>query len=358
MGNMSVIVINNSDHDFRCVGSWGDDISCYENVLIPRKSAETIGTIDLPIQHLSSGNWGWWYLQDEVNKTAVELFAFADPDSHDGDKVSAGLRSNSHDKEMGASRTLEGYFDTEKNKYSFKLIIQSKWTDNPPAPYIFNLGHYDIRYFPVLYKVLPAAHTYLKAISFDGKHTVNFNCYGGTTPDDPSLNWVYPAYSVLADEDRLLLARAICRFEIDESEKSYGKKPNVDDMDPVGRLHLGDCCGIIYAHSGVCHQMTNRILNSDIVGKADPHMYVLSSAVWGKMGEFNNSAPRELQEQAYFIFSKIFPLTDYQLRELGVYENSPDKDVQMLYKPWSDYFWECWKLVEEYKKKKNKEAVI
>ena len=130
---MVVRVINNSSHDFMCIGSYGSSISC-NKVFIPAKNTVEIGTVDLPEKRLSKGNWGWWYVQDILNKAVVELFAFAGPDSHDGDKVNAGLRANNcHNKDNGPFSPAPGYFDTDKGKSSFTFIIQSKWTDNPPA---------------------------------------------------------------------------------------------------------------------------------------------------------------------------------------------------------------------------------
>ena len=170
----------------------------------------------------------------------------------------------------------------------------------------------------------------------------------------------------MATEDQLLLARAICSYEIDESRTEYGRKPDVETLTPSGRLHLGDCCGIIYLHSGVCHQMANRICaaataitneNSiaikDVTGAADTAMYEYTHNIWEPFGRFNDSVPREIWDQVYDAFSGQFTLADDQLRELGIYQGSTDEAVGMLYKPWPIYLQECQKLVDEYKRRKT-----
>lgn len=358
---MTIRVINNSNHDFQCIGSWGDSISCNSGALIPGgekgKRIVEIGTIDLPKAGLRSGNWGWWYVQDVVNKATIEFFAFADPWSHNGDRVSAGLRANnSHNIDRVTPNPLPGYFDTAKDNDSFTLIIQSQWTDNPPD-YIFNFGHYGCKYAPVLDKWQWAAHAYVKVVSFDGSRTVNFDCYGGTYPDDPSNDWVYPSLSFTATEDQLLLARAICSFEIDESRTDYGRKPYVSTLTPSGKLRLGDCCGIIYLHSGVCHQMVNRICaavtNLDAGDMADMALYNDTKGLWGTYGKLNNPGPGVVWDRIFNAYSDQMTLTDKQLKALGVCPDAKDEAVRLLYGSWEDYLRECRNLVAQYKNKKK-----
>lgn len=74
------------------------------------------------------------------------------------------------------------------------------------------------------------------------------------------------------------MAKAICCFDPDESRTDFGRKIG-------GRLLAGDCCGIVYGVTGVCHQMANRIL----VGTGNGFMtsaagYWLRVTTYGPLG--------------------------------------------------------------------------
>jgi len=273
-------------------------------------------------------------------------------ENHSNDKVSAGLRANnSHDKDRKGGPTpnkLDQYLSYSKDQSSFTLTIKSDWTDNPPD-YIFNYGHYPIFSFEGEW----AAHSYVKVVSFDGKETVDFDCYGGTAPDNNGENWVYPALSFVATKEQLRLARTICCFDPTDTRPSYGRKPGLSPVTPSGELLLGDCCGIIYLHSGVCHQMANRICAAvtdlDVGDLADMAGYNFSHAVFGTYGNPPPpSGPKEAWDILYKIFSSQVAITDEQLLKLGVRKDAP-YPVNLLFRPWEDYLSECKKKVKQLK---------
>ncbi len=351
---MAIRVENQSKHDFECVGSWGTQLSGPSGTLVPAGREVEIGTIDIPNQLLNkNGNWGWWYVQDVLNKATIEFFAYADPGSHDHDWASAGLRANnSHNKnriEGATPNPLPQYLDTRRDDSSFTLIIKPDWTDNPPA-HIFNFGHYGCFYLPATDEQA-AAHAYVKVVSFDGSQTVNFDCYGGTSTDNHPEDWIYPALSFVATEAQLRLARTICCFDPNDIRTNYGNKPNLSPVEPSGKLHLGDCSGIIYLHSGVCHQMANRICaavtNLDVGDLADMAMYNDTHLIWKACGSPPPPVgPQPVWDLIYAAFSGQMTLTDAQLGQAGVDKNAT-YPVSLLFLPWEDYLAECKKLVAQ-----------
>lgn len=106
---------------------------------------------------------------------------------------------------------------------------------------VFKGGYYGIEelFFHI------ADHTFVGVE--DSGRTIWFNCYGGH-----SGNWhrVYPA---VTDEGDLRLARTLCCLNPNDNRNEY-------DNHFGGPLLLGDCCGIIYSVTGVCHNMSNRLL--------------------------------------------------------------------------------------------------
>jgi len=109
-------------------------------------------------------------------------------------------------------------------------------------------------------------HTYLFIARDDGSE-VALTCYGGARKDGGNKN-VYPAtlwspYIVgsrsVGKEVRIntKLAVAIATYQhgVKEIRARYDRRSG-------GWMNLGDCSGLIYGVSGVCHQMCNRILTA------------------------------------------------------------------------------------------------
>ncbi len=97
-----------------------------------------------------------------------------------------------------------------------------------------------------------ADHTFVICNVDSSGDPLQFHCYGGVS----GSHQTYPAITGRGDHR---LAKAICCFNPDESRTDFDHKTG-------GRLLLGDCCGIIYGVTGVCHQMANRILASSNSG--------------------------------------------------------------------------------------------
>ncbi|NJD90410.1 MAG: hypothetical protein FIA91_02670 [Geobacter sp.] len=96
-------------------------------------------------------------------------------------------------------------------------------------------------------KPVLASHTFASIAGSDGPW---FDCYGSHT--GPKRK-----YPVSKGNGSRRLAVTISCFDPDDSR---GNSESNFDRKNGGKLGLGDCSGIIYAVSGVCHQMANRII--------------------------------------------------------------------------------------------------
>lgn len=350
---MKIRVDNRSRHQFVCTGSWGSQLECRTSTVIPAGTAVEIGTIESPNMVLNkNGNWGWWYVQDSLNHAVVEFFTYVDPLDHSRDHASAGLRgNNSHNKDRMQGATpnpLPKYLEARRDESSFTLVVKPEWTSSPPD-HIFNYGRYGLGRPEV------AAHSFVRAVSFDGTRTVNFECYGGTSDNDPATDCVYPALSFVASEAQLRLARTICCFDPDDKPTGYGRKPKLSPPQPSGRLRLGDCSGIVYLHSGVCHQMANRICAAvtdlDVGDLADMAMYNATSLIWGAHGKPPPpQGPKPVWDTVYNAFAGQAALTEAQLEALGVRKDAP-YPVNLLFRPWDEYLVECRKLAQAHEQR-------
>ncbi|MDR2581394.1 MAG: hypothetical protein LBC85_10440 [Fibromonadaceae bacterium] len=106
-------------------------------------------------------------------------------------------------------------------------------------------------------------HTYAK-MTFNNK-TISFPCYGGT--DDPQNT--FPAEFFILEnystkkklgkelDCNHLIARRLATWtnDVDPNRTNYNRKSG-------GWRNLGDSSGLIYAVTGVCHQMCNTIASS------------------------------------------------------------------------------------------------
>lgn len=136
----------------------------------------------------------------------------------------------------------------------------------------FNAGQYSISGSEILSHYWDRAdHAYVKCDVDGSSNTLKFHCYGGLS----GPHGTYPAKTGRGDHR---LAKAICCFNPDEPRTDFGKKKG-------GRLLLGDCCGIIYGVTGVCHQMANRILSASSAGlMTSAAGYWLSVTAYGPYG--------------------------------------------------------------------------
>lgn len=353
METMKIKVHNRSSHAFTYKGHWIDGEDHPAKMTISGGEEKVIGEIPIPSAMLNpNGNWGWWYVEDSTNRATFEFFAYAHPKEHSGDQALAGLRANgSHKRDHPLGPTpnpLPEYLDTAQDDTSFTLIIKEKWTSSPPD-WIFNYGHY----FLDVPSPLPqdtAAHAYVRAVPFDGGKTIDFECYGGTSGRENR----YPALSFIASEDQLRLARIICCFDSKDKRDSYARKPKLSpELAFTGELLLGDCCGIVYLYSGVCHQMANRICAAvtdlDVGDLADMSLYNLTHQLWGKDGKAILSEISESEGKlVHKAFSRQAAFTDAHLQalraKLAVDKSHP---ADLLFRPWEEYLARCKQLAQE-----------
>lgn len=89
-------------------------------------------------------------------------------------------------------------------------------------------------------------HSFVVAESDEGE-TTYFDCYGGHEGDNLQHTETI--------EGDISLARLIACGDAEDVREQY-------DLKSGGYYDLGDSCGILYGVTGVCHQMSNRILYS------------------------------------------------------------------------------------------------
>ncbi|HEX2954326.1 MAG TPA: hypothetical protein VHR47_10135 [Bacillota bacterium] len=262
------------------------------------------------------------------------------------------MKSNAdHLKERPGGPTpnqVPRYLTAAIDRDSVIFTVEPEWTQNPPD-YIFNYGHYCC-FRPHPPRHVLAAHAYLVAHSFDGNRQVEFNCYGNVTPDYHPEEWVDIAGTYLGSSDQMRLARAICCFDPDDSRKVYNLRPfNEDVFKPVGPLRLGDCSGIIFGAAGVCHHMANRIAAAvtdlDAGGMAAMPGYNLANFIWGTYGGLPPVIGAEwskLKPLTQRLFAEVYPV-ELEEKTLEISELAP-YPVNLLYRPWEEYFAECKKV--------------
>ncbi|BAZ49655.1 hypothetical protein NIES4103_22670 [Nostoc sp. NIES-4103] len=108
-------------------------------------------------------------------------------------------------------------------------------------------------------------HTYLYVQPDQGEEII-FPCYGGARKDSSNHN-VYPAHfwtpNIIGYKDVGISVRI--NLKVARAIATYQHKPDIRnsyDRRSGGWLNLGDCSGLVYGVSGVCHQMCNRILTA------------------------------------------------------------------------------------------------
>lgn len=121
---------------------------------------------------------------------------------------------------------------------------------------ILQVGHYPIN-------GKSSEHTYAKMDAWAGEY--RFHCYGGTNDADNQFpvnyyrdrSWIYSRDSSRTEEMQQdcnpMVALYLCAWggEVSPSRYDYNRTS--------GGVLLGDSAGIVYAVTGVCHQMCNTI---------------------------------------------------------------------------------------------------
>lgn len=183
----------------------------------------------------------------------------------------------------------------------------------------FNGGHYSItgHYLDI------ADHTYV-ICSVDnpsGNPTeLQFHCYGGISGPHST----YPAITGRGDSR---LAKAICCFDPDDPRKKFDKRLG-------GCLALGDCCGIVYGVTGVCHQMANRILAVSTAGyMTSAAGYWASVSAYGTYGDGGMvSGPAAGMAWAAYFAACLAMTTGITESEKEKFEMAEDKTSQEFLK--------------------------
>lgn len=369
-----IYVINNSDHPLKFLRFQGNtaDIFITLEKEIPSKNTIKVGVIKTP-DNVVRPHFGWLLVQDVINKATFELYVYIAANTFlgiDHDSVGVGLLSNTHDRYLNMfdkpnnpiSNPANQYLEGAKDDNSFTLTIRSTWTDKPPS-YIFNYGLYQIS--PDIASIDLADHSFIVVRSFNGDKIIKFHCWGDAIEEPtrkyPTL-W-YPAATFLGNEYNLALARAICCFDPNyEGKRVTNEDPNYEGVTneyarhEEGELILGDCCGIIYGRTGVCHMMANRICAAvagvDVGAMAGASGY-MSSPLGSNFcsntyfGRFGGGKPQQIDPKALVKIIVDVIIDNEDLDNLGITENSP------LYLKWEDYFAECKKKVESHYKRRK-----
>jgi len=165
-------------------------------------------------------------------------------------------------------------------------------------------------------------------VGHDPDRTTYFPCYGGTDRTEgrefPAPLWTAwrVGYERIGTEVAADLAlAAICASGSPEWRDSY-------DRHLGGPFQVGDCSGILYGVSGVCHQMANRILyanNGPHVGSMEARCVVWPpslSATWVTYGFFG----RQLEFDLYWdIVKRVYHSGGFAAADVG-----PDPMRQMV----------------------------
>jgi hypothetical protein len=349
---LKAYVANQSDHPFQTIGCWGTSLTCEVNLHIPPGQTECIGGIEVPTK--ADQNWGWWYVQDSRNKAVFECFADVSASAKINPRVDMGLKANAaHLKDGPGGPTPNPapiYLRADAARDAVVFQILPAWTQTPPD-YIFNYGHYCC-FTPHAPGRELVAHAYVIVRSFNGEKRVDFACYGGVTPDYHPEEWVDVAGTYLGTADQLRLARVICCFDPDDQRDVYNLTPFYTEalFKPVGRLGLGDCSGLIFGVTGVCHTMANRIAaavtEQDAGAWAAMPAYYLTHFIWetyGGLPPIGSEAAR-LKPLAQTLFAHVCP-SKLEQPMIRMIEDA-SYPVNLLVQPWETYLKACKKLAQ------------
>lgn len=256
MANRSLNVKNLSDHDLKIVGPYGDNFNDVAIGNVLEKNQETsckIGEITEPVI-VNPSHWGWIYLEDVVNHSQIELFAYVDNHTKSEDRAAAGWRSwncgGSRDPDKGI-RISDPCLKESHDGDSFTFTIEKM----PADSYMFNMGRYCCG---TIRSVDAADHVFVIVRDYNGDKKFCFDCYGGHG-DDPSEQQSLDTCRVSCRGKchSLRLAKAICCLNPNDSRIDFKNHEG-------GKLGNGDSSGILYGYTGVCHQMANRIFAAGV----------------------------------------------------------------------------------------------
>lgn len=257
MGNRVLKVINQSAHQMRIIGTHysGDDLIDVPIGTIIEGNQESscdIGEIREPMR-FTPNCWGWIYLEDMVNSSQIELFAYVDNQTKDSDHSGTGWRSwncdGSRDPNSGI-RIADSCLDASHDGNSFTFTIGQM----PTESYMFNMGRYQCGFGPIE----QADHVFVAVRNYNGEGVNYFDCYGGHGANPDEQKSLDPfRVSCRGDVNSLRLAKAICCLDPDDSRTEFGAHDG-------GALGNGDSSGLFFGYTGVCHQMANRIFSAGI----------------------------------------------------------------------------------------------
>jgi len=260
MANRSLYVKNLSDHRLKIVNFSGDNFVNLTKGEIIGKNQETpqkIGDITEPKifnpfeKDFGKGHWGCIYLEDMVNFSQIELFAYVDPRIKSRDHSGTGWRSwNSKIDQNKGIRIPDPYLKASHDGDSFTFTIEQIPTDS----YMFNMGRYQCGFGPID----EADHVFVIVRDYYGKKEFFFDCYGGHGDNSDEKQSLDPCrVSCRGGSHSLRLAKAICCLDPNDSRNEFKNHTG-------GRLFKGDCSAILFGVTGVCHQMANRICAAGI----------------------------------------------------------------------------------------------
>lgn len=257
MANRNLSIENLSDHDLKIVGTYGDNFNGVTTgkVLAKNQDASTsckIGEITEPSMFTPS-HWGWIYLEDVVNHSQIELFAYVDNRSKNEDRAASGWRSwncgGRRDPNNGI-RIPDPYLKASHGGNDFTFTIEQIPTDT--ESYMFNMGRYQCGYGPT------ADHVFVIVRDYDGNEEFFFDCHGGHGDNPSEKQSLDPCrVSCRGGSRSLKLAKAICCLNPEDSRTEFS-------LHDGGKLGNGDSSGILFGATGVCHQMANRIFAAGV----------------------------------------------------------------------------------------------
>jgi hypothetical protein len=188
-------------------------------------------------------------------------------------------------------------------------------------------GYYELDYIPGGL----AEHAFV----IEGDNHTLFPCYGGVT--GPQLAYPAKLYTawIVGSKEIGFSVEADLRLACFISSADVAWRPSFDRK-TGGRYGFGDCSGIIYAVTGVCHQMANRILyatNGPTAGDGGDRAVVwppsLRSTYW-VYGFFGKCFQRGIQCPLGFWEDVVKPLFPKALAAEGLAQETSDAAVAYM----------------------------
>ena len=249
--------------------------------------------------------------------------------SHDGESFKAARVNGAVSAVFATPRNHSEVFFLGDDSYPhcyYVPIETGGWTHEMlGSASIFTGGYYDLD-IPGLGW---AQHTYVLA-NHGYSNEVKFACYGSCDPDHHLAGSIYPAtlykpeifppYTTYGKQvdGNLRLARGIACGNVNATPREdYDQKTG-------GSYLFGDCCGLIYAVNGVCHNMEARIFwacrNTPVIW---PPTVTGSYWVW-----FDKVMMTGFYGNNWFIWKPIFEKMKTSVSQQGV--RSVQDEAEML----------------------------